>query len=608
MRNGTPSALEAIATTSWTTTVGTHDTFGSSAQPVLHVIYASETGNGEELAERVAPPAARAAGIGVRVREIDAVPLEELAQMRWALFVVSTTGQGDVPYDVEELWDALIASDAPELDQLRFGVLALGDRVYADFCQAGIEFDDRLAELGAQRLVDLVTCDYDYETPASRWLREGIDTVARDMAEATGGADPREPSSTDTGASGPEPAAAGSLMVEPEPLRIPDPAARTDGTAVIEHVRVLTDTDPDREILHCTLALPPALAASGPEGPSWQVGDSVDLLEPNDPRLVAAVLDRLRIDPDQIVEDGTTSISAARLLTERLELRQLPRSLVESIQERTGDVELGRLLASRVADFERWRWGRDLLSVLEEVPQLQADAEDLARWLRPLQTRAYSIASSPRMDAGRVDLTVRTLRYERAGRILEGTASGALSRLCRRAGEDSGERRSREVLVRHRPAPGFRLPDDPSADLVMIGPGVGVAPFRGYLQERSTRGDTGRNWLLCGIRERTRDLLYARELEAWREDGVLTRLDIAESRAADGAEYVQHTIDRLGPELFAWIDGGAHLHVCGDAREMAPAVRLALRAVASRQLGSPERGAAWVARLQAEHRYREDVY
>ncbi|WP_193636237.1 diflavin oxidoreductase [Brachybacterium subflavum] len=575
---------------------------------MLHVLYASETGNGEELAERVAPPAARAAGIAVRVREIDAVPLEELAQMRWTLFIVSTTGQGDVPYDVEELWDALIASDAPDLDELRFGVLALGDRVYADFCQAGIEFDDRLAELGAQRLVDLGTCDYDYETPASRWLREGIDTVARDMAEATGGADARQPVSAEPGPSGPGSAPGGPQDMEPEPLRIPDPAARSDGTAIVEDVQVLTDTDPDREILHCTLALPPALTSAGPDGPPWQVGDSVDLLEPNDPRLVAAVLDRLRIDPDQIVEDAMTSISAARLLAERLELRQLPRSLVEAIQERTGDVELGRLLASRAADFERWRWGRDLLSVLEEVPKLQAGAEDLARWLRPLQTRAYSIASSPRTDAGRVDLTVRTLRYERAGRTLEGTASGALSRLARSAGEAPDGHPSREVLVRHRPAPGFRLPDDPSADLVMIGPGVGVAPFRGYLQERSTRGDTGRSWLLCGIRERTTDLLYARELEAWREDGVLTRLDVAESRAADGAEYVQHTIDRLGPELFAWIDGGAHLHVCGDAREMAPAVRLALRAVASRQLGSPERGTAWVARLQVEHRYREDVY
>ncbi|MCG7309177.1 sulfite reductase flavoprotein subunit alpha [Brachybacterium sp. ACRRE] len=577
---------------------------------MLHVLYASETGNGEELVERVAPPAARAAGIGVRVREIDAVSLEELAQMRWALFVVSTTGQGDVPYDAEELWDALIAADAPELDQLRFGVLALGDRVYADFCQAGIEFDDRLAELGAQRLVELVTCDYDYETPASRWLREGIDAVARDMAEAAGGADAGEPTSAEPGPSGPGSAPAGPQDTEPEPLRIPDPAARTDGTAIVEDVRVLTDRDPDREILHCTLALPPALVAAGPDGdgPPWQVGDSLDLLEPNDPRLVAAVLDRLRIDPDQVVEDGTTSITAARLLTERLELRQLPRSLVEAIQERTGDDALGRLLAGRATNFERWRWGRDLLSVLEEAPQLQADAEDLARWLRPLQTRAYSIASSPRTDAGRVDLTVRTLRYERDGRTLEGTASGALSRLARGAGDHPDGNPSLEVLVRHRPAPGFRLPDDPSADLVMIGPGVGVAPFRGYLQERSARGDSGRSWLLCGIRERTTDLLYARELEAWRDDGVLTRLDVAESRAADGAEYVQHTMDRLGPELFAWIDAGAHLHVCGDAREMAPAVRLALRAVGSRELGSPERGAAWVARLQAEHRYREDVY
>jgi sulfite reductase (NADPH) flavoprotein alpha-component len=626
---------------------------------VLHVLYASETGNGEELVERIAPPAARSAGIGVRVREIDAVSLDELAAMHWVLIVISTTGQGDVPFDTEELWDALIAADAPSLDDMRFGVLALGDRVYADFCQAGIELDDRLAELGAHRLVDLVTCDYDYETPASHWLREGIAAVAADMAASTGTrglvdgetstgggtAVDGEPSA-DRGEGTVEhaefgsPAVSGPIADEPEPLRIPDPASRAVGSARIAGIRTLSDADPDREILHVTLELPETVAqasadqasadpphpdhsrtgagAAGTTGgtgaPAWQVGDSLDLLVPNDQDLVAAVLAHLGIDPEHEVSDGTTTLSAARLLTERLELRQLPRSLFEAIVERTGDEELGRMIRSRDAEFERWRRGRDLLAVLQVVPQLRADAEDLVRWLRPLQTRAYSIASSPVVDAGRADLTVRTIRYEQDGRRCEGTASGALSRMARSAGrgapqpDEQHNDGSRSVLVRLRPAPGFHLPEDPLADVVMIGPGVGVAPFRGFLQERRARGDTGRSWLLCGIRERGRDLLYGEELAELREAGALTRLDIAESRAARGAEYVQHMIQRLGAELFAWIDGGAHVFVCGDAREMAPAVRLALRSVATRQLGSPETGMAWMTRLQGERRYREDVY
>lgn len=626
---------------------------------MLHVLYASETGNGEELVERIAPPAARNAGIGVRVREIDAVSLDELAAMRWVLIVISTTGQGDVPFDTEELWDALIAADAPPLDDMRFGVLALGDRVYADFCQAGIELDDRLAELGAHRLVDLVTCDYDYETPASHWLREGIAAVAADMAASTGSR-ARVGGETSTGggtAVDGEPSAdggegtveraevgssagSGPVVDEPEPLRIPDPASRAVGSARIAGIRPLSDADPDREILHVTLELPEALSQASadrasadsaepdhsPTGagatrttgdtvtPAWQVGDSLDLLVPNDPDLVAAVLAHLGIDPEHEVSDGTTSLSAARLLTERLELRQLPRSLFEAIVERTGDEELGRMIRSRDAEFERWRRGRDLLAVLQDVPQLRADAEDLVRWLRPLQTRAYSIASSPLVDAGRADLTVRTIRYEHAGRRCEGTASGALSRMARSAGrgaprpDEPHDDGSRSVLVRLRPAPGFHLPEDPTADVVMIGPGVGVAPFRGFLQERRARGDVGRSWLLCGIRERGTDLLYGEELAELREAGVLTRLDVAESRAARGAEYVQHMIQRLGDELFAWIDGGAHVFVCGDAREMAPAVRLALRSVATGQLGSPEQGAAWMTRLQGERRYREDVY
>jgi sulfite reductase (NADPH) flavoprotein alpha-component len=557
------------------------------------VLYASETGNGEDLAQRVVPPAAQAAGIRTRIREVDAIDLDELAQLRWVLFIVSTTGQGNVPFDFEGLWDGLIAPDAPTLEHLRFGVLALGDRIYADFCQAGIEVDDRLAELGAHRLVDLVTCDDDYETPASHWLRESIGTVADDMAALTGvpGAHgTAQPSMSD-------PAPAPTCVAEP--LRIPDPAARNDGIARITRVGILSDGDPDREILHCTAALPAG-------APRWQVGDSLELLVHNDARLVSAVLEHLRIDPEEPVGDGTTTLPAGQLLSERLELSQLPRSLVEAVHERTGDRGLGRLLASGDGSFARWRRGRDLLALLEEVPQLQADVEDLVRWLRPLQTRAYSISSSPLVDPAQADLTVRTLRWQLGSRLCEGTASGALSRIARDPVEPAED--LEEISVRVRPAPDFHLPEDPAADVVMIGPGVGVAPFRGFLQERRAREDHGRSWLLQGIRERGTDLLFGDEFRALHEEGVLTRYDIAASRADDGAEYVQHLIARLGADLFAWIDGGAHVFVCGDAREMAPAVRLALRAIGSARLGSPEQGSRWMARLRAARRLHEDVY
>jgi sulfite reductase (NADPH) flavoprotein alpha-component len=561
----------------------------SDSDATLHVLFASESGNGEDLADRVARNAAEAVGVPYRIREMDQITAHDLADMRWAIFIISTTGQGDVPYDAEELWDDLIGTDAPLLDHLNYGVLALGDRVYADFCSAGIELDDRLGELGAHRHAELLTCDDDYERPASKWLGAAVHQFAGEIfVQGTG------PTSSYSGAA-----------ADSRAPRIPEAPGAGDPDAVVEGLRCLSDSDPDREILHVTLALPEG------ELRGWEPGDSFDLVRSNDPEVVAAVLDHLGIDPEQRLRVSTADTahgaapdaggvpSAAELLRERLDLRLLPHALFEELAERTGHPPMVRMAAALDDSLGVWKEGRDLLSVLQALPPTSLDLEDLVRLLRPLQARTYSAASSPWVDRSHVDLTVRTVRYEKEGRTLEGTVSGALSRRTA-----PGSR----LPVRLRPAPSFRLSDDPTADVVMIGPGVGVAPFRAFLQHRQARGDTGRSWLFCGIRDRDRDFLYRDEFEDWRNQAVLDELDVATSRSAIGPEYVQHRIARRGRELIRWIQEGATLYVCGDARSMAVAVRLAVRAAATTELGSQSRADSWLAHLDAEHRYLQDVY
>jgi sulfite reductase (NADPH) flavoprotein alpha-component len=495
---------------------------------------------------------------------------------------MSTTGLGDPALDAEDFVEALNSEQAPRLENLRFGVLALGDKVYPDFCAPGKALDARLEALGAARVVDLHTCDVDYEVEATRWLRGAGDRFD-DLVES-GGED----------ADG----AAADVFAD---VPASDRASRRHvfHPAILEAVRILSDADREREITHYTLALPEDLQEQ------WQAGDSVDVLLPNDPELVTAILDHLRIDP--ATEVAELGLGIEEVLRTQLELRDLPLTLLENFAGSDPSGELAGLLADEdsvegAARLAQWRYGRDLLAVLHAVPGARPSAEELVALLRPLQPRSYSIASSPVVDRRVVDLTVRTIRYDLDGRELEGTASGALAQRVR-VGE--------QVPVRLRPAPAFHLPEDPSADVVMVGPGVGIAPFRGFLQEREVRGDTGRSWLLCGVRDPEQDGLYLEEFIALRERGVLTELDVAASRVADAevqGKYVQHVIERRGEEIIGWLQDGAVFYVCGDAAAMAPAVRAAIRGAAAEGLGGEAAAAAFLAELDAERRYRQDVY
>lgn len=550
-------------------------TLSSSADPVaepeLYVLYGTETGNSKGLASDASAAAVRA-GLRARVLGLDQLPAQELAKVRHAIFVVSTTGEGEMPYNAVDFWDMLAGADFPRIEGLRYGVLALGESVYEDFCSAGIAFDERLAELGADRLVERVDCDYDYETPAANWLDEVIPVFAeRIQADEAVTSDAVVVSSSHEG-------------------------GRPRHAARIATKLALTSSDVEREVVHYTVALDTPDRDTAPF--DWQPGDSLNLFYGNDPALVRDILDLLLLRSDDNPAGSDKSIG--ELLTSHLELRTLSRELVQEAAAQATGTGLEQMLAQDASGvFEEWRESHDLLQLLIAYPGIRFDAERLVSLLRPLQPRAYSIASSPLRDRGSIDLAVRTVRYRHGVRTHHGVVSGGLSQ---RAGEGD------LIDVQHLPSSSFRLPDDPTADIVMVGAGVGVAPFRAFLQHRASRGDSGRNWLFHGIRHPDEDELYAREFADWRDDGLLLKYDVCASRVPEGRQYVQHRMAEHGRELFSSLDEGAVLYVCGDARRMAKDVRLTVRAIATDVLGSAAKGEAFLDGLHAGRRYLQDVY
>jgi sulfite reductase (NADPH) flavoprotein alpha-component len=269
------------------------------------------------------------------------------------------------------------------------------------------------------------------------------------------------------------------------------------------------------------------------------------------------------------------------------------------IAARTRNGALRDLLsAERKADLKQWLWGQQLADVLHEFP-VQLSAFELTGMLKRLQPRLYSIASSPKAHPGEVHLTVSAVRYNNGRRHRKGVSSTFLA--------DRANDANVPVFVQK--SAHFRPPHVPGTPIIMVGPGTGVAPFRGFLHERRAKGDKGRNWLFFGEQHAATDFYYRDELEAMRDSGVLTRLDVAFSRDQTDKVYVQDRMREHGAQLWAWLEEGAHFYVCGDASRMARDVDAMLRQVVARHGAmSDEKAADYVSRLAQEKRYVRDVY
>jgi sulfite reductase (NADPH) flavoprotein alpha-component len=333
----------------------------------------------------------------------------------------------------------------------------------------------------------------------------------------------------------------------------------------------------------------------------FQVGDSLGVVARNCPELVALIISRLGASADTpVISPDGVERPLAEALSQACEIRRPSDQAIEVLASRAHDLEESRILQATAEGYPGAGPDEpDLLDLLEGFPSARPPLSELISALDPLQPRLYSIASSPKHETGEVHLTVAAVRYRKRGRQRTGVAS---TFLCDRVMPGG------EVPVYVHPAEAFRLatPDRP---VIMIGPGTGVAPFRAFLQEREATGARGRNWLVFGNPRRHTDFLFEDELTQWHRNGLLTRLDTAFSRDQEHKIYVQHRLLESAAELWAWLEDGAHLYVCGDAGHMARDVDRGLLYIVAKEGGmEPAAAKAYLARLAGEGRYQRDVY
>ena len=538
------------------------------------VLYGSQTGNAKRIAEQLAGRL-ETTGAEVRLVRASAFKLRDLKKEKLLYLVVSTHSSGDLaepPDDSREFCEQLFGARAPKLSELEYAVLALGDSSYPDFCGVGRAIDARLAELGGKRLFGHGEADVDIETVADPWFEQALE-----QARARQG----------------EPAAAQpkGVVMPLHPARSTWHRGQPFAAEVLTNQRIVAD-DLDKDVRHIELSL----AGSGIR---YQAGDALGVWPTQQRALVDAVLAELGLDGEQPVTARDETRSLREWLTHHRELTLLTRPFIQAQAERSGDAALQALLGADQREALQQLLARvQLLDFLRTYPA-RWSADELVAALRPLAPRMYSIASSQAVVDEEVHITVARLAYRHGEEPRCGAASRFLAEL------EPGETAPVFVDANDR----FRLPADDARDVIMIGPGTGVAPFRAFLQERVERGAAGRNWLFFGSRHLRSDFLYQTE---WRQalgQGELTQLDVAFSRDQAHKVYVQDRIRERADALWAWLDGGAHVYVCGDAERMAPDVQQALLDVAQGAGGkSAEEAERWLTSLLSEGRYARDVY
>jgi sulfite reductase (NADPH) flavoprotein alpha-component len=496
--------------------------------------------------------------------------------------LVSTYGDGKPPDLAANFYEFLHSRKAPKLEGVKFAVLGLGDSTYVNFCQTGKDFDVRLEALGAKRVHERAVCDLDYRAEAGAWIETVLGKFAQEMKDGAESSPGLRISAGD--ASSVLTTQAGSELID---LQHPFPAPILDSI-------VLNGRGSDKETRHIELSLEGS-------GLVYEPGDSLGVVVENDPAVVDELIQALRLNPEEPVPDGTGDVPLATALARHYEITTITPRFVERYAEVADAAQLRSLVRpEHRTDLFAYLHGRHIIDLVEEFPSGGFDGKTFVGMLRKLQPRLYSLASSPAAYPGEAHLAVAVVRYQSHGRMHKGVASGYLTE--RRSNDDT-------VLVYRERNENFRLPTDGATPIIMVGAGTGIAPFRAFLQEREAVGGTGRSWLFFGDRRFRTDFLYQIEWQRFLKDGALSRMDVAFSRDQENKIYVQHRMMERGKDIYAWLENGAALYVCGDANRMAPDVHEALLAIVAQEgQMSREQAEEYVQRLQQEKRYQRDVY
>lgn len=535
----------------------------------LTIIYASQTGNAKGVAEALEQEAL-AQSIPVKLFDASDYKGKDLAKETHVVIVASTNGEGEAPDNAIELHEFLQSKKAPKLPNLKYGVIALGDSSYEFFCQTGKNFDAFLEKQGATRLLDRVDCDVDYEEAAGTWRKQALAQIKESLGATQALTTPQGTTQT----------AGHSQYNKQNPY-----------SATLLTSQKITGRDSGKDVRHIEIDLQGS-------GLAYQPGDALGVWYENSPELAAQILANVGLSGDEQIEVDGETLSIQSALVAKFEITASNPQFISKIAELSQNEELLALAADK-DKLREYSANTQIVDVLNQAGA-NLSAEQLASSLRKLTPRLYSIASSQAEVDEEVHLTLGVVEYEHNGEVRQGGASGFL-------GQRLEEGEAVKVFIEHNN--NFKLPQDDSLPVIMIGPGTGIAPFRSFIQERDNRGASGKNWLFFGDRTFTQDFLYQVEWQKYLKSGLLSQLDVAFSRDQHEKVYVQHRILENAEQVWQWIQSGAYIYVCGDATRMAKDVNDALVTVAKEQGGlNQEQAEQFINELRKAKRYQRDVY
>lgn len=521
------------------------------AQPVgtvnkITIAYGTETGNARKLAADFAAKAKKN-GINAKLVGLDQYRLTDLPKEEYFFTVISTQGDGEPPAAAKKFYDH-IYQNGLRLDKLKYSVLALGDTAYPLFCKTGEDVDQQLQKTGAQRVVSLKKCDTDYEAEASHWFDEVLQKLNSSSGIPT--------------------------VTAPATVRKSTGKKVYAGT-ILSNIN-LNDRGSGKRTHHLEIAA---------DDLDYQPGDSIGITPENPLTTVEAIVSLTGIDPVKALAYRNEQVTIFTLLKKKLNIKYLPERVVKKyaaiVQQDIPETKIGLL---------------DLLKIYPVKDTAQF--EEVIGILEPIAPRLYSISSSPDAHAGEVHITVAKDTFTVNGEEKNGLCSDLLSQLSLNE--------SLEFYV-HKNAL-FKLPT-PDKDIIMIGPGTGIAPFRSFLAERDATGATGKNWLFFGDQHFTTDFLYQTEIQTWIQTGVLTKVNTAFSRDQQEKVYVQHKMLKQAAGIFEWLEAGAYIYLCGAKEPMSVDVENTLLEII-KQYGKKNeaQAAAWLDELKEAGRYMKDVY
>ena len=512
----------------------------------ITLAYGTETGNSKKLATDFAVKA-KQKGVNVKLVSLDQYRLSDLSKEEYFFSIISTQGDGEPPAAAKKFYEH-IHTDNLELPQLKYGVLALGDTSYPLFCKAGEDVDERLQKLGARRLVDIEKCDTDYEASADEWFADVLEKINSTEAEPT---------------------------VSRHVVNKPTTGKKIYKGTIVNNIN-LNDRGSKKETHHIEIVA---------DAVDYLPGDSIGVIPENRLSCVETILELTSIQRDKVLSYRNQALTVFELLRRKLNIGQLPQRVVKKYAAIVGQ-DIPEQDISII----------DLLKIYPVKDSQQF--EDVIQILEPITPRLYSISSSPQAHEGEVHITVARDKFY----VNEEQRYGLCSDLLTQMADDAHI----EFYVQKNNQ--FRLPSD-DKDVIMIGPGTGIAPFRSFIAQRDAVGGPGRNWLFFGDQHFTTDFLYQTEILSWVNTGVLSKVHVAFSRDQEEKIYVQHKMKKHGAEFFSWLESGAYVYICGTRDPMSADVeRTILQIIEEHGNRTKEQAQEYLDELKAVGRFAKDVY